>query len=94
MLDFYFITDEQPFTGNLKQLKYAGGIEWEEFELAQRAGLIEAHADYYGKFRWSSEQVSNKLMLLANCPFRASSMLNNLLAKAETAGVGLIAFGD
>jgi hypothetical protein len=94
MLDFYCIPDEQPFTGSLKYLNYAGGIEWEEFELAQRVGLIEAHADYYGKFRWSSEQVSSKLLLLATCPFRASSALNDVLATAKAAGVGLLALGD
>ncbi|MDO7875927.1 hypothetical protein Q5H93_14380 [Hymenobacter sp. ASUV-10] len=94
MLNFYLIADEQPFTGSLKQVVYAGGIEEEEFELAQRVGLIETHADYYGKFRWSSKQVSNKLALLINCPFRSDSILNGLLARAEATGVGLMAFGD
>lgn len=94
MLDFYFITDEQSNTTSSKQLKYANGIEEEEFEMAQKAGLIENHADYYGKFRWSGKQVLDKVTLLANCPFRAITELNAILAQAKAAGVGLIAFGD
>lgn len=94
MLDFYFILDEQSNTTSVKQLKYAGGIEEEEFEMAQKAGLIENHADYYGKFRWSGRQVLDKVNLLASCPFRASTALNNILAQAKAAGFGLVAFGD
>lgn len=94
MLDFYFIPDEQSNTTSVDRLKYAGGIEEEEFEMAQKAGLIENYADYYGKFRWSSKQVLDKLNLLASCPFRASIDLNDILKQAKTAGLGLAAFGD
>ena len=94
MLSFYFISDEQLNTTSPKQLKYAGGIEGEEFEMAQNAGLIENQADYYGKFRWSGKQVSDKVHLLAGCPFRGKIELNDILVQAKTAGVGLIAFGD
>jgi hypothetical protein len=94
MLDFYFISDEQSNTVSIQQLKYAGGIEEEEFEMAQKAGLIENQSDYYGKFRWSGKQVLNKVDLLASCPFRASTELNEILMQAKAAGLGLIAFGD
>ena len=94
MLSFYFISDEQSNTTSTKQLKYAGGIEEEEFEMAQNAGLIESHADYYGKFRWSGKQVLDKVALLASCPFRANTELNSILAQAKTAGLGLISFCD
>jgi hypothetical protein len=94
MLDFYFISDEQPNATTPKQLTYAGGIEDEEFEMAQKAGLIEIYADYYGKFRWSGKQVIDKVNLLAICSFRASTELNNILAQAKAAGLGLVAFGD
>ena len=94
MLDFYFIDDEQPSTTPYRQLKHVCAVEEEEFEMAQKAGLIEARADYYSDFRWSSEQVKNKLFLLANCPFRLDTSLNRILSQAKTAGVGLKAFGE
>jgi len=94
MLSFYFILDEQSNTTSVKQMKYAGGIEEDEFEMAQKAGLIENHADYYGKFRWSSKQVLDKVNLLASCPFRASTELNDILGQAKAAELGLVAFGD
>jgi hypothetical protein len=94
MLSFYFISDEQSNTTSIRQLKYAGGIEEEEFEMAQKAGLIESHADYYGKFRWSGKQVLDKVNLLVSCPFRANTELNNILNQAKAAGFGLIAFGE
>ena len=94
MLDFYFILDEQPNNTPSTQLKYAGGIEDEEFEIAQQVGVIEDSADYYGKFRWTSEQVKAKAHLLASCPFRASISLNGILNQAQADGMGLRAFGD
>ena len=94
MLDFYFIADEQPNNTPLGQLTHAGKIEEEEFEMGQHLGLIESYADYYGQFRWSSEQVSHKLFLLANCPMRASTALQDILTRAKAAAVGLRALGD
>ena len=94
MLSFYFIPDELSNSTSPKQLKHAGGIEEEEFEMAQQAGLIENQADYYGKFRWSGKQVLDKVNLLASCPFRASTALNDILAQAKAAGFGLMAFGE
>gem|GEM_PF-4620000 len=38
-------------------LAYAGGIEYEEFARVQELKIIESHLDYYGKFRWLSQNV-------------------------------------
>lgn len=94
MLSFYFIADNQSNGTSTQALVYAGGIEEEEFEMGQHLGLIESDADYYGRFRWSSAQVSNKLFLLAGCPMRDSTALQEILKQAEAAQVGLLAFGD
>ncbi|MBO2007481.1 hypothetical protein [Hymenobacter negativus] len=94
MLDFYFIPDELSNMTSSMHLKYAGCIEEEEFEMAQKAGLIENHADYYGRFRWSRSQVLNKVELLANCPFRMSIALNEVLTQAKATDMGLLAIGD
>lgn len=94
MLDFYLIADEQPNGTPSSQLRRVGGIEDEEFEMAQHLGLIEDQADYYGKFRWSSQQVSHKLFLLANCPMRDSTALQDILSQAQATGLGLAAWGD
>lgn len=94
MLDFYLIADEQPNNTPLCQLQYAGSIEEEEFEMAQHLGLIESQADYYGKFRWLSEQVGRKLFLLASCPMRNSTALQAILNQAQAAALGLSAQGD
>lgn len=94
MLDFYFIRDEQSDATPADQLPYAGGMQAEEFEIAQQAGVVESTAEYYGAFRWSSAQVKTKALLLANCPFRDRIALNDLLHQAQAAGVGLRTFGD
>lgn len=94
MLDFYFIADEQPATRPASHLQYAGGVEEEEFEMGQKSGLIEATADYYANFRWSSVQVRQKVERLAQCPFHASTVLDRLLNQAQAAGLGLLAISD
>ncbi|NML64716.1 hypothetical protein HHL22_05805 [Hymenobacter sp. RP-2-7] len=94
MLDFYLIADEQPNNTPSSQLRRLGGIEEEEFEMAQHLGLIETYADYYGKFRWSSQQVSHKLFLLSSCPMRGSTALQDILQQAQAGGLGLAAWGD
>lgn len=94
MLNFYFISDNLPNATSHQQLTYAGGIEEEEFSMGQHLGLIESYADYYGSFRWSSEQVSNKLFLLAGCPMRNSTALQEILKQAQNLEVGLLAIGD
>jgi hypothetical protein len=62
MLDFHFIPDEKPM--HARGLNYAGGVEYEEFEKAQELELIENHLDYYGKFRWISQNIQQKCVLL------------------------------
>ena len=77
MLDFYSIMDEHPNNAASKKLTYLGGIEEEEFEAAQEAGIVENHLNYYRDFRWSSELVKRKLDVIAkiNSPkfFKLSS---------------------
>ncbi|MBW3130561.1 hypothetical protein [Hymenobacter profundi] len=94
MLDFYLIHDEQSDATAADDLQHAGGIEAEEFEIAQQAGIVETTADFYSEFRWSSAQVRAKVLLLTNCPFRDSISLSHVLNQAQAAGVGLRAFGD
>lgn len=93
MLNFYFIADEQPDSTASDELIYAGGVEEAEFAMAQQVGLIDHYTDYYDDFRWTSEQVANKLFLLATCPFRASTALQEILTQAQVTGSGLIACG-
>ncbi|WP_210515663.1 hypothetical protein [Hymenobacter terricola] len=93
MLDFFQIHDGQP-TNNSPKLKFIGGIEWEEFEEAQIANVVEKHLDYYGKFRWSNESVSRKIAQLKELNRTSLSNLTDILKQANAADCGLIAFGD
>ena len=93
MLDFYLIRDEQPSILSA-HLKYVGGIEWEEFEAAQIACIIENHLDYYEKFRWSNEQIKRKIFLLKSLDRASLFNLTNILEKSSSSGFGLLAFGD
>ncbi|MGI4872961.1 MAG: hypothetical protein ACRYFX_17510 [Janthinobacterium lividum] len=96
MLDFYLICDHEPRRSQPPvKSKYAGGIADGEFSDAQKYGIIEHRHDYYGDFRWSSQQAKVKLELLKN----TSNMtllfsLTGILQKAVEANSGLIAFGD
>ena len=92
MLDFYFITDEQSM--HARNLSYAGGIEWEEFEKAHKLKLTENHPDYYGKFRWISQQIAQKRTLLTPAITIAIPSLASILKQAFAAGCCLVAFGD
>jgi hypothetical protein len=92
MLDFSFIPDKKP-THN-RGLKYAGGIEWEEFEKAQELKMIEQHLDYYGKFRWTSQNVKQKRVTLTPAVTAAVPNLASILKQAFAADCGLVAFGD
>ncbi|MBD2767903.1 hypothetical protein IC235_08350 [Hymenobacter sp. BT664] len=94
MLDFYSIEDAQPKYVSPKQLTYLGGIEWAEFETAQKARIIEAHLDYYGDFSWSSELVRRKLSALAELNPLPMGKLMAILKKAAAAERGVKAFGD
>ncbi|GAA4041963.1 hypothetical protein GCM10022409_29970 [Hymenobacter glaciei] len=93
MLDFSLITDNQPNNSTAK-LKYIGGIEWEEFEEAQVAKVIEGHLDYYGDFRWSNELVKRKISQLEELNRASLSNLTDILKHANAAGCGIMAYGD
>jgi len=92
MLDFFFIRDEQ--SANSNQVNYAGGIEYEEFIEAQKLKIIESHLDYYGKFRWISQNVQQKLAMLTPAVAAAIPNLASILKQAFAAEGGLVAFGD
>jgi hypothetical protein len=92
MLDFSFITDGQSM--RTRGLNRAGGIEWKEFEVAQNLQLIEKHCDYYGDFRWSSQQVRQKQATLTPAIEAAVPHLAAILKQAFVAECGLAAFGD
>jgi len=92
MLDFSFIPDEKPL--HVRGLAYAGGIEYEEFIEAQRLKIIESHLDYYGKFRWISQNVVHKRALLTPAVVAAIPNLAAIIKQAFAAECGLVAFGD
>jgi hypothetical protein len=94
MLDFYTIRDDQATSARGLQLHLIGGIEEEEFEAAVAAGVIEPHLDYYGKFRWSSELVNRKLILLEKLDSRQLEEILSILKQAKAAESGVIAQGD
>ncbi|WP_223649895.1 hypothetical protein [Hymenobacter psoromatis] len=92
MLDFFFIHDEQ--ANNSNQINLAGGIEYEEFIEAQGLKIIEKHLDYYGKFRWISQNVQQKRVMLTPAVTAVIPSLASILKQAFAANCGLIAFGD
>ncbi|MCI1187446.1 hypothetical protein MON38_08435 [Hymenobacter sp. DH14] len=92
MLDFSFIDDEQP--AHRRELSYAGGIEYEEFEKARELKLVENHLDYYGKFRWSSQQVKQKRVALTPAISAVIPNLATIIKQAFTGNYGLVAYGD
>ena len=92
MLTFSFILDEQPM--HMRNLGYAGGIEYEEFEQAQEIKLIESHLDYYGKFRWISQNIQRKWAMLTPSVEAAIPNLASIIKQAFAGRCGLVAFGD
>jgi hypothetical protein len=92
MLDFSFIPDEKNM--HARDLAYAGGIEYEEFEEARKLKIIENHLDYYGKFRWISQNIQQKHALLTPAVTVAIPNLSSILKQAFAAKHGLVAFGD
>ncbi len=77
-----------------RSLAYAGGIEYEEFERAQELKLIENHLDYYGKFRWISQNIQRKRAMLTPSVEAAIPNLASIIKQASAAECGLVAFGD
>ena len=94
MLDFYTIRDDQAASARSLQLHPIGGIEEEEFEAAVAAGVIEPHLDYYGKFRWSSELINRKLIILKKLNNKQFEGLVSDLKQAKAAESGEIARAD
>jgi len=92
MLAFSFIPDEKPM--HALGIDYAGGIEYEEFVKAQELKIIESHLDYYGKFRWISQNVQQKCARLTPTTVAAIPNLASILQQAFAAECGLVAFGD
>jgi hypothetical protein len=92
MLDFFFIRDDQ--SSNSNQINAAGGIEYEEFIEAQKLKIIESHLDYYGKFRWISQNVQQKRAMLTPVVTAAIPNLASVLKQAIAGDCGLVAFGD
>ena len=94
MLDFHTIRDDQATSARGLNLALVGGIEYEEFIVAQDASVVEPHLDYYGGFRWSSEQVQRKLALLIKLNNKALERLASILKQAQAAECGVVARGD
>jgi hypothetical protein len=92
MLDFSFIPDEKPM--HARNLGYAGGIEEDEFEKAVELKIVEIHLDYYGKFRWGSQQVQQKRAMLTLAVEASIPSLSSIIKQAFAAQCGLVAFGD
>ena len=92
MLDFSFISDEKPM--HTRCLTHAGGIDYEEFIKAQDAQLIESHLDYYGSFRWSSQQVRQKRAMLTISLETEVPNLASIIKQAFAGGSGLVSIGD
>ena len=92
MLNFSFIPDEQAM--HTRNLNYAGGIEYEEFDEAQKLGIIENHLDYYGKFRWISQNVQQKRAMLTPTVEAVIPNIASILKQAFAGECGLVAFGD
>lgn len=77
-----------------RNLGYAGGIEEEEFERAQELKLIESYLDYYGKFRWISQNIQQKRAMLTPSSEAAIPNLSSIIKQAFAGECGLVAFGD
>ena len=92
MLSFSFVYDEQ--SAYARNLAYAGSIEEEEFERAQELKIADKYLDYYGKFRWNSQQVRQKRTMLTPDSEAAIPKLASILKQAFAGECGLAAFGD
>lgn len=68
MLDFYLLADIQPIPNQVPKLEYIGELEEDAFFQLQEGGVIEPWFDYYGSFRWGSENVARILLKLQQQP--------------------------
>ena len=53
MLDFYFISDNQPKPTDPGELEFAGELDLNVFDRLVRKGIIADQFNYYSDFRWS-----------------------------------------
>ncbi|KUG08838.1 hypothetical protein [Solirubrum puertoriconensis] len=99
MLDFFLIDDSQSTSNRKLVLQRVGGIEDELFYRLQAEGIIEAWLDYYGTFRWGSENVMRILHQLLQKRGAATlrpdeAVFVAILQRAVDAQCGLLARGD
>jgi hypothetical protein len=103
MLYFYLIKDDSPSPKTSAGLKLAGRLSEQAFEDLQSQHIIESQFDYYRDFRWSSQQVRQKinalkrrLALLQNQSNKDNSevILLTILEAAAGKQSGLIAYAD
>jgi hypothetical protein len=94
MLDFYLIKDATHTSNyNVSHLDYLGGIDYNEFEELQNEKVIEDDLNYFQDFRWTSEQVTAKLIILERAS-RDNYKMAEILNKAKDQDSGVIAFCD
>ncbi|MEO1054835.1 MAG: hypothetical protein AAFX87_29650 [Bacteroidota bacterium] len=95
MLDFHLIKDNESIHSD-HTFKYVNGIEIKAFAELQRREHIEERFDYYSDFRWSTEQVKQKLEAMSRLPnlTEAELKLQAILETAQGQGCGLVAFCD
>ena len=99
MLDFYLIHDDQNPSSKGLVLERVGGIEDDLFFQLQAKGVIEPWYDYYGTFRWGSDNVAQILLKLQQ-QSKAQTLrpeckaFTAILQKAVDAQYGLMGYGD
>jgi hypothetical protein len=94
MLDFYLIKDATQISKHsVSHLDYLGGIDYNEFEELQNEKVIEDDLDYFQDFRWTSEQVTAKLVILERGS-RVNYKMADILNKAKDQDSGVIAYCD
>ncbi|MBK7882448.1 MAG: hypothetical protein IPJ81_00375 [Chitinophagaceae bacterium] len=105
MLDFHLINDTTSKSvienGNLE---CAGSIDHYDFTYLKNIKIIEDWLDYYKDFRWTNEQVIQKIELLLSIYHSDNTSKSkvktpektmlDILQKAKNTGNGLIAYGD
>jgi hypothetical protein len=102
MLDFYLIKDATSTSNHgLSKEDYAGGINDSEFDYLQNIHIIEDWLDYYQDFRWTNEQVNQKLSRLLDYlnaqkePGKSPQLaILAILEKARQSECGLVAYAD
>ena len=97
MLDFYILSDSQrkPKPDELREFKYAGGLEAGTFDRLIKKGIIDSRFDVYSDFRWGNKIL--RQIDIKTRDFRSDSdvkALKKIIDKALKTKNGLIAYGD